>query len=117
MNIEFFRNYCIDKKGTEETFPFDETTLVLKVMGKMYALTDIEDEFSMTLKCVPEKAIGLKERYSSISGAYHMNKKHWINIKPDGSLSDEDIYQLIDDSYELVKSKLTKKDKALLKNL
>ena len=117
MNIEYFRNYCFKKKGTEETFPFDETTLVLKVMGKMYALTDIENEFSMTLKCDPEKGIDLKERYKSITGAYHMNKKHWINIKPDGSLSDDEIYELIDDSYNLVKAKLTKKDQARLAEL
>ncbi|MEA2040948.1 MAG: MmcQ/YjbR family DNA-binding protein [Bacteroidota bacterium] len=109
FNIEQFRNYCLNKKGTEETFPFDESTLVMKLRGKMYALTDIDDQFSITLKIDPEYSIELKEKYEAISDAYHMNKKHWINYTPDNSLSEKEIYKLIDDSYNLIKNKLTKK--------
>jgi predicted DNA-binding protein (MmcQ/YjbR family) len=114
MNIEEFRHYCLSKKGVTESFPFDETTLVYKVMGKMFALTDTEDEFSMNLKCEPEKAIELRERYPSIKPGYQMNKKHWNTIYVDGSVSDEKLKTWIDDSYWLIANSLPKKEKVLL---
>jgi len=117
MNIESFREYCLKKKGVTESFPFDETTLVFKVMGKMFTLTDTEDDFSINLKCDPEKAIDLREKYPAVKPGYHMSKKHWNTIKIDGSISDEVIYQWVDDSYELVVDKLTKAQKEELKNL
>ncbi len=114
MNIESFREYCLRKKGVEESFPFDETTLVFKVSNKMFALTDLEGKFSINLKCDPEKAIELRERHPSVIPGYHMNKRHWNTILIDGSIEDERIFGWIDDSYNLVVESLPKKDKALL---
>lgn len=117
MNIESFRNYCILKKGVTEELPFGPDTLVFKVMEKMFALTDIELFTSINLKCDPEEAVRLREIYPSILPGYHMNKKHWNTILMDGSINDKLIQKLIDDSYDLVVSGLTKKDRAALQEL
>jgi len=109
MNIESFRDYCIIKPGVTEEFPFDETTLVFKVGGKMFALTDLEDDFSIALKCDPEYAIELREHYSAITPAYHMSKIHWINVHDVTSFDEKLLIKLIDDSYNLVFKGLTKK--------
>jgi predicted DNA-binding protein (MmcQ/YjbR family) len=114
MNIEELRDYCLSKKGVTESLPFDETTLVYKVMGKMFALTDTEDAFSMNLKCEPEMAIELREKYPAVQPGYHMNKKHWNTIYIDGSISDEVLKSWIDDSYSLIVSSLIKKDRVAL---
>lgn len=106
MNIEEFREYCIAKSGVTEEFPFDENTLVFKVVGKMFALTDLVDEFSLTLKCDPERAVELREHYPAIKPGYHMNKNHWNSVSMDGSLSNKLIQELIDHSYQLVVNKL-----------
>ena len=106
MNIEEFREYCLLKKGVTECFPFDEITLVFKVMGKMFALTNTEGEFTLNLKCDPEKAIDLREHYPSVLQGYHMDKKHWNTVIIDGMVSDEILKEWIDDSYNLVVSKL-----------
>jgi len=108
MNIEEFREYCLKKNSVTESFPFDETTLVFKVAGKMFALTDTHDDFSINLKCDPEKAIELRERYPAVIPGYHMNKKHWNTINVEGSIPDELLYQWIDDSYFLIVEKLSK---------
>ena len=118
MNIEDFRDYCLNKKGVTEELPFDDTTLVYKVMGKMFALTDTEDDFSINLKCNPEKVIELREHYpDSVLPGYHMNKKHWNTILIDGKISDTKLYQWIDDSYQLVAEKLPKAKKQQLENM
>jgi len=106
MNIEEFREYCLSKKSVTESFPFDETTLVFKVAGKMFALTDTHDDFSINLKCDPEKAIELRERYPVVIPGYHMNKKHWNTVNIDGSIPNDLVYQWIDDSYNLIVKKL-----------
>ena len=111
MNIEQLREYCISKKGTTESFPFDEDTLVFKVMGKMFALTDITDFGSINLKADPEKAIELRERYEAIIPGYHMNKKHWNTVLVDGSVADKRLKEWIDHSYELVSTLLRNKKK------
>ena len=109
MNIENFRDYCLNKKGVTESFPFDETTFVFKVMDKMFALTDIDSDFRINLKCDPERAIELREMYPKIIIAgHHMNKKHWNTIIMDGTISDKFIIELINHSYDLVVSKLSK---------
>ncbi len=108
MNIEEFRAYCMSKKGVTECFPFDETTLVFKVMDKMFALTDTEDDFSINLKCEPEKAIELREYYPAVQPGYHMNKKNWNTILIDDSLSDKMVFGWVDDSYDLVVKSLPK---------
>ena len=109
MNIEEFRDYCLSKNMVTEEFPFDKTTLVFKVAGKMFALTDIEDDFSINLKCDPEKAVELRELYPCILPGYHMSKKHWNTIIIDGSINDQMLYEWIDHSYELVVMGLPKK--------
>jgi predicted DNA-binding protein (MmcQ/YjbR family) len=105
MNIEEFREYCITKPGVSEEFPFDENTLVFKVMGKMFALTDLAEEFSLNLKCDPERAIELRDQYPAIQPGYHMNKNHWNTVRMDSSISEKLILELIDHSYQLVVDK------------
>ena len=118
MNIEEFRDYCLAKPGTTEGTPFGPGVLVLKVMDKMYALTDIDTFEYINLKCDPEYAIELREKYDgSIRPGYHMNKKLWNSVDTDGNVSDEKIRHLINHSYELVVSKLPKKLKEELKNI
>lgn len=117
MNIEEYREYCLGKKGVTEEFPFDENTLVFKVMGKMFALTDVEGFVSINLKCDPEKAIELREQYSGVSPGWHMSKKHWNTVETSGIVEDQLIYQWIDDSYDLVVKGLTKKLKEELAQL
>lgn len=118
MNIEEFREYCLKKPGTTEGFPFDNSTLVLKVMGKMYALTGLNNQdFSMNLKCDPERAIDLREHHPSVIPGYHMNKKHWNTVNVDGSVDDNMLREWIDHSYELVVKSLKKADREALQNL
>jgi len=116
MNIEALRNYCISKKGVTEGFPFDEVTLVFKVGGKMFALTNLNGDLTVNLKCEPERAIALREQYSAILPGYHMNKSHWNTVNIDGTLSDKLIKELIDHSYELILASLprAKRDAILL---
>lgn len=117
MNIEEFRDYCLKKKGVTESFPFDETTLVFKAI-KMFALTDVEDDFRINLKCDPEKALELREKYPEhILPGYHMNKAHWNTIIVEGNVPEKLIYDLIDHSYKLIVDSLTKKQRQELENL
>ncbi len=114
MDIEYYRNYCLSKKCVTEEFPFGETTLVFKVMGKMFALTDIETFASVNLKADPEIAVELREKHPAVKPGYHMNKKHWITVIHDGSIPDKLLCQWIDNSYQLVASSLTKSQKSAL---
>ena len=110
MNIEELREFCLSLKGTTECFPFDETTLVLKVQGKMFALIPLDNlETQISLKCAPEKAIELREQYSAIVPAWHFNKKHWNTVIIDHSISRTLLRQLIEHSYGLVVAGLSKK--------
>lgn len=118
MNIEEFRSYCLSKAAVEESFPFDENILVFKVMGKMFAATNInEPEFSVNLKCDPERAIDLRASDPAIRPGYHMNKRHWNSVYVEEGISPKLLIELTEHSYELVVSKLKKSDKALLKNI
>ena len=110
MDIEAFREYCLSKKGVAEDFPFDEKTLVFKVMGKMFALSGLERAPSqVNLKCDPERSISLREEYDGlIVPGYHMSKAHWNTIFIE-SLSPKLILELIDHSYDLIVAKFTKK--------
>lgn len=109
VNIEELRDYCLSKPQVTESFPFDETTLVFKVYGKMFALTDVKDEFSINLKCEPEKAIELREEFPCVHPGYHMNKQHWNTVYADGSVEDSKIREWVDDSYRLVVKSLSLK--------
>ena len=118
MKLEELRDYCISKKGVEETLPFGPDTLVYKVMGKVFLLTGLEyNPIQFNIKCDPEKAIELREHYPCVIPAYHMNKKHWVTVIADGSASNKLMEEWINDSYNLVVAGLTKKDKEKLKNL
>ena len=94
-----------------EEFPFGEETLVYKVMGKMFALTDVITFQSINLKCDPEEAIELREKYDAVQPGYHMSKKHWNTVLMDGSLPDKLVLSWIDNSYLLVGTSLTKSQK------
>ena len=109
MNIESFVTYCLEKPGVTEEAPFGPETLVMKVMGKMFALTGVDTFSSIALKVDPEVGVELREKYTSVVPAYHMNKKHWINVKMDGAIPDKLVKQWIDDSYGLVVAGLPKK--------
>lgn len=118
MNIEEFRDYCLSKKGVTESFPFDEQTLVFKVMNKMFALTGLERiPAAANLKCDPEWSLELREEYHDVIAGYHMSKKHWNTVTLEGDLDDDFIIELIDHSYDLVVAKLKKADKEVLKSL
>lgn len=110
MNIEELYDYCMTVKGAEATTPFDEVTLVMKVCGKMFALIPTDTErLSISLKCEPEKALRLRERYACVKGAYHMNKTYWNTIYITGEMPDEELKQLIHHSVAEVMKKLPKK--------
>jgi predicted DNA-binding protein (MmcQ/YjbR family) len=106
MNIEELREYCLSKKGVTEDFPFDETTLVFKTGNRIFALTDLEGELSINLKCDPDLAIELRDKYPAVLPGFHMNKKHWNTIIIDGTIPDRIIKEFIDHSYNLVIHKL-----------
>jgi len=117
MNIEDFRDYCLAKKAVEETFPFDEVTLVFKVLGKMFALTGLErEEFTVNLKCDPEYAMELREEYPDIQPGFHMSKKHWNTVHFESELDDKMLRSLIDHSYDMVVKKMKKADREFLEN-
>ncbi|MCM5662376.1 MmcQ/YjbR family DNA-binding protein [Galbibacter mesophilus] len=114
MNIESLYQYCLSKKGATEHFPFDETTLVFKVGGKMFALCGLErwenGDKSINLKCDPVWAEELRENYESIRPGYHMSKKHWNTVAADSpEISPSFLRELIDHSYDLVVKSLPKK--------
>lgn len=117
MNIEEFRDYCLSKKGTIEDTPFGPDTLVLKVMGKVFSLTGLNElEFKVNLKCEPNYAIELREKYDFIVPGFHMNKAHWNTIsmeKASNLLSKT----LINHSYEQVVQKFSRKEKAEFESL
>ena len=117
MHVEDYRNYCLAKKGVEEGFPFDENTLVFKVMGKLFALANIHGFGSINLKCDPDYALELRESYAAVEPGYHMSKKHWNTVTVGHDASDEEIYKWIDHSYNLVVKGLTKKLQAELADL
>jgi len=109
MNVEMIRDFCLLKAGVEETFPFDQRTLVFKVFGKMFALLDIDDFTGINLKCDPERAVELRESYSGILPGYHMSKKHWNTVQMNSDVDSNLVFELIDHSYNLVFSSLPKK--------
>lgn len=99
------REYCISKKGAEETFPFGDDTLVFKKNGKIFALVNLEGDLTINLKCDPALAIELREEFPCVIPGYHMNKKHWNTILVDGSVPDREIFKWIDHSYDLIAGK------------
>lgn len=114
MNIEQYRDYCLSKKAVTEHFPFDDDTLVFKVLGKMFALSSLKrwenGEGFINLKCDPDDAQELRSKYDSIKPGYHMHKRLWNSVYiQTGELSPKLIMELIDHSYNLVVNGLPKK--------
>ena len=117
MNIEDLRLYCLDKAGVFECFPFDEETLVFKVVKKMFALIPLEHGDRISLKCDPERAIELREEWEEITAAWHMSKKHWNSIILNGRVPRELVLELVDHSYDLVRKSLKKADRETLESM
>lgn len=109
MLLETVRAYCLNKLHSTEGFPFDSSTLVFKVANKMFALLDVDDFTGVALKCNPEKACEYRERYIGVQPGYHMNKKHWNTVMVNEDVPDAVFFQMIDESYALVVSGLSKK--------
>ena len=115
MDLETIRKYCLEKKNTTESFPFGESTLVFKVSGKIFLLMSLDSiPLQFNVKCDPEIAEELRESYSSVIPAYHMNKKHWNSVLLDGQISSKKIREMIDLSYQLVIKSLPLKERKKL---
>ncbi len=122
MHIEQLRDFCIAKKGVTEHFPFDNVTLVFKVMGKMFALSGLDNwekgEEKINVKCNPDWAEELRGEYEGIKPGWHMNKRLWNTVTINSSdVSDDLVRELINHSYDLVVKGLSKKMQAELENL
>lgn len=108
MNIETLRDYCLSKSHVEETFPFGPETLVFKVMGKIFLLTGLDQPDRFNVKCDPEKAVSFREEYEEVQPGYHMNKTHWNTVYMNGRLSEHQLREMIDHSYDLIVKSLPK---------
>jgi len=109
MNLESFRDYCLTKKDATEGMPFGETVVVFKVCGKMFALAALDEiPTTVNLKCDPDLALELRDRYEQVRPGYHMNKKHWNTVELGTGVPDAEIRKMIDHSYELVVRNLPK---------
>lgn len=120
IELKTLRNYCAGKSGAVEDYPFGEETLVIKVMGKMFALLplNLQDEApQISLKCDPALAEILRNIYDAVQPGYHLNKRHWNTVTVDGSIPDPEIYDMVDQSYQLVVKSLNKSEREKLKNL
>lgn len=115
MEIEKLQSYLLNKKGSFEEFPFGPEVMVYKVMGKMFALVFWgKSSLRINLKCDPDLAMHFRSMYKAITPGYHMNNRHWNTITLDGSISDNEIFSMIDDSYDLVVKGLKKADRKKL---
>jgi predicted DNA-binding protein (MmcQ/YjbR family) len=107
MNFEELRDHCLSFLGTEEKFPFGPETSVFKVSGKIFALSRLaENPLRVSLKCDPPLAEQLREAHAAVLPGYHLNKRHWNTVIIDGSVPDKMITDMVEDSYDLVVSKL-----------
>ncbi len=107
MDCDALKDLCLSFRGSEETFPFGFETSVFKVAGKVFAISRLaEDPVRISLKCEPLLAEQLRTVHPAISAGYHLNKRHWNTVVIDGSLTDGMIANMIEDSYDLVVSRL-----------
>ncbi|MDD4848498.1 MAG: MmcQ/YjbR family DNA-binding protein [Bacteroidales bacterium] len=116
MNIEEIRDYCLHLAFTTECMPFDDETLVFKVLGKMFCVVSLEGDLKLALKYDPEKAIELRERFSAVRPGYHFNKKYWNTVSVNGTIDHQLLKEWIDDSYQEVIKKLPKKEQQLFQS-
>jgi len=115
MDVESFREYCLGKPRATEGTPFGEDVLVFKVAGKMFALTGLDRiPATANLKCDPDLALELRDRYDQIRPGYHMNKKHWNTVELDSGIPDRELRKMIDHSYDLVVKSLPQAERAKL---
>jgi predicted DNA-binding protein (MmcQ/YjbR family) len=115
VDIEYLREYCLRKNGVTESFPFGDSTLVFKVKEKIFLLVSIvSSPLQFNVKCDPEKAEELRDRYPDIRPGYHMNKKHWNTVLITGSIPERLLKEMIDESYTLVIRSLPAKERARL---
>jgi len=106
MNLEEFREYCLSKPGATEGTPFGPDTLVFKAGGKIFAITALDEiPARANLKCDPDLALELRDRYEQVRPGYHMNKKHWNTVEIEAGIPDAEIRKMIDHSYGLVAKK------------
>lgn len=121
MQLDQLYEYCLSKKGVTEHFPFDDVTLVFKVMNKMFALVGLgkweQGEQKINLKCNPDRAEELRAEYEGVNPGYHMNKKHWNTVTINQDVPDTFVLELIDHSYDLIVQSLPKKVKEELASL
>ncbi|NGP75395.1 MmcQ/YjbR family DNA-binding protein [Balneolaceae bacterium YR4-1] len=110
MDIEEFKEFCSSFEGVTEEFPNDDNTIVYKVMGEVFALTDVDKFETINLKCDPVKAATLRDLYPEVKPGNYKDKRHWNNVDPHGYLSDVLIKEWIKDSYDLVVESLPRKD-------
>jgi len=116
VDLEAFREYCLRKNGATESSPFGEDTIVFKVAGKMFALAALDEIPAMVnLKCDPDLALELRDRYEQVRPGYHMNKKHWNTVELGAGIPETEIRKMIDHSYELVVKGLPKAKREQLK--
>ena len=118
MDIHILFDYCLQKKGTQEEFPFDQDTLTFKVAGKIFALINLKKweagAQAISLKCDPDKAIVLRDRFAEVTPGYHMSKKHWNTIAMSNQITWQLLTEWIDHSYDLVVAGLPKAVRAEL---
>jgi predicted DNA-binding protein (MmcQ/YjbR family) len=109
MDLAEVREYCLSKADTTERTPFGPTVLVFKVGGKMFALAGLDElPATVNLKCDPDLALDLRDRYEQVRPGYHMNKKHWNTVEIEGGIPDFELRKMIDHSYDLVIKRLPK---------
>ena len=109
MDVLSFRDYCLSLPLTEESTPFDETTLVYKIGGKMYACADMNDFGQVAVKCDPDEAIRLREKYAAVRPGYRCNKRHWNSVFLDGTIPDDEIKEMIYNSFQLMSKRKKRK--------
>src|SRR4029077_19077267 len=115
MDLEQFREYCLEKIAATESMPFGEGVLVFKVAGKIFALAALDEiPATVNLKCDPDLALALRDRYEQVQPGYHMNKKHWNTVEIDSGVPEAELRKMIDCSYELVMKSLPKPARAKL---
>ena len=115
MDLAAFREYCLRKRGATEGTPFGETVLVFKVAGKIFALAALDGiPATVNLKCDPDLALELRDRYEQVQPGYHMNKKHWNTLEIDSGVPEAELRKMTDDSYDLIVKSLAKAAKAKL---
>ena len=109
MNIETFREYCLSKPAATEDTPFGPDNIVFKVGGKMFALAALDEvPPAVNLKCDPDLALELRDRYEQVRPGYHMNKIHWNTVELSGVIPEKEIRKMVDHSYDLVVRSLPK---------